>query len=80
MEHDSFARFPDFTSVLVESAENPPPLRGRVGRGGAQDDAPPLDITAPHPQTPSRKGAGAASRARLRFTAHDGAHLIGEPA
>jgi threonylcarbamoyladenosine tRNA methylthiotransferase MtaB len=79
IERDGFARLPDFTGVMVERHGSPPPLQGRAGTGGAQDGTPALDITAPHPLPPPRKGAGDA-HIRLLFTAHDGARLIGAPA
>jgi threonylcarbamoyladenosine tRNA methylthiotransferase MtaB len=75
VERDGFARLSDFTQVVL-TAQSPPPLRGRVGRGRVQDETPVLDITAPHPLPPPRKGAGN-PHVRLRFTHHDGAHLIG---
>nr|WP_325061252.1 tRNA (N(6)-L-threonylcarbamoyladenosine(37)-C(2))-methylthiotransferase MtaB [Vitreimonas sp.] len=77
VEREGFARLPDFTPVLIDARDmSPPSVRGRVGRGGEQDEAPVLDITAPHPLPPPREGAGDA-HVRLRFTAHDGQHLIG---
>jgi hypothetical protein len=81
VERDDFARLPDFTGVVIEGREaSPPPLRGRFGRGRTQEEAQTaparVDLLAPHPQPPPRKAAGAKSL-RLRFTAHDGAHLIG---
>ncbi len=81
VEREGFVRLPDFTGVMIEErGKSPPPLRGRVGSGGVQDETPALDVTAPHPQPPPHKGAGAAAMLRLRFTHHDGAHLIGVPA
>ncbi|MBI3437598.1 MAG: tRNA (N(6)-L-threonylcarbamoyladenosine(37)-C(2))-methylthiotransferase MtaB [Proteobacteria bacterium] len=80
VERDGCARLPDFTGVLIErrAEKCPPPLGGRVGSGGDQDKAPAAAssiLTAPHPLPPPHKGAGA--HIRLRFTHHDGAHLIG---
>jgi threonylcarbamoyladenosine tRNA methylthiotransferase MtaB len=82
VERDGFGRLPDFTSVHF-----PPSPRGE-GAGG-RGETPPfddLDITAPrelanasaspHPLPPPLAGRGM----KLRFTAHDGQHLIGAAA
>jgi threonylcarbamoyladenosine tRNA methylthiotransferase MtaB len=72
IEREGFARLPDFTAVLIpaQSEESAP-------AGDAE-----LDITAPRPDSsaPSLCARQAGTKARLRFTAHDGAHLIGQAA
>ncbi|MBC7769183.1 MAG: tRNA (N(6)-L-threonylcarbamoyladenosine(37)-C(2))-methylthiotransferase MtaB [Phycisphaerales bacterium] len=80
LEREDFARLPDFTSVRL----SPSPRRESAGGRG---EAPPLpdyitapqtsdDGATPYPLPPPLTGRGR----RLRFTAHDGAHLIGVPA
>jgi threonylcarbamoyladenosine tRNA methylthiotransferase MtaB len=81
VEREGFARLPDFTGVV------PPPLEGEGARGwgeisqgwdaisSGQPTPDSADIT-PTPTPPPSRGRGR----RLRFTAHDNTHLIGEPA
>ena len=73
VERRGFARLPDFTPVHLpfSLAEKGP---GDEGRSKIEA---PGHLHAPHPLPPLRKGEGGA-RIRLRFTSHDGAHLIGE--
>ncbi|MCC6789168.1 MAG: tRNA (N(6)-L-threonylcarbamoyladenosine(37)-C(2))-methylthiotransferase MtaB [Hyphomonadaceae bacterium] len=82
IERAGLARLPDFTSVRISPSSQE---EGAGGWGEAQpfDD---LDITAPrssskdlaspHPPPPPLAGRGM----KLRFTAHDGQHLIGAAA
>ena len=82
VERAGLARLPDFTSVRISPSSQE---EGAGGWGEAQpfDD---LDITAPrssskdlaspHPLPPPLAGRGM----KLRFTAHDGQHLIGAAA
>jgi threonylcarbamoyladenosine tRNA methylthiotransferase MtaB len=72
VEREGFARLPDFTPVQLpfSLAEKGP---GDEGRSDKQE---PDHWHAPHPLPPLRKGEGGA-HIRLRFTAHDGQHLIG---
>ena len=82
IERAGLARLPDFTSVRISPSSQE---EGAGGWGEAQpfDD---LDITAPrssskdlaspHPLPPPLAGRGM----KLRFTAHDGQHLIGAAA
>jgi threonylcarbamoyladenosine tRNA methylthiotransferase MtaB len=79
IEREGFARLPDFTSVRLSAPSS------EEGAGGWREPQPSddLDITAPReltkaaatPQilTPSHAGR----RMKLRFTAHDGQHLVG---
>ncbi len=70
IERAGFGRLADFTGVV------PPPLEGEGVRGWGATDAPrPISIT---PTPPPSRGRG--RDVRLRFTSHDGAHLIGVPA
>jgi threonylcarbamoyladenosine tRNA methylthiotransferase MtaB len=76
LEREGFARLPDFTGVLISEQSE-----GSAASEPAGDKD--LDITAPRhdpsaPPCPSPRQAG--TTARLRFTAHDGAHLIGQAA
>lgn len=75
VERDGFARLPDFTPVQLpfSLAEKGP------GDEGRSDMQAPAHRNAPHPLPPLRKGEGAA-HIRLRFTSHDGQHLIGAAA
>ncbi len=82
VERAGLARLPDFTSVRISPSSRE---EGAGGWGEAQplED---LDITAPrssskdlaspHPRPPPLAGRGM----KLRFTAHDGQHLIGASA
>jgi threonylcarbamoyladenosine tRNA methylthiotransferase MtaB len=77
VEREGFARLPDFTSVLFS-----PSPRGE-GAGGEAAPFADKEITVPRapdagarPPAPSLAGRGM----RLRFTAHDGACLIGAAA
>ena len=82
VERAGLARLPDFTSVRISPSSR---QEGAGGWGEAQplED---LDITAPrssskdlaspHPLPPPLAGRGM----KLRFTAHDGQHLIGASA
>jgi threonylcarbamoyladenosine tRNA methylthiotransferase MtaB len=72
LEREGFARLPDFTPVQLpfSLAE-----KGLADEGRSNSQAPD-QLNAPHPLPPRRKGEGAA-HLRLRFTAHDGARLIG---
>ena len=82
IERAGLARLPDFTSVRISPSSRE---EGAGGWGEAQplED---LDITAPrssskdlaspHPPPPPLAGRGM----KLRFTAHDGQHLIGAAA
>ncbi len=79
VERDGFARLQDFTGVVL-----PRPLVGRgQGVGGVQDVAqaalPRHFLSAPPPCSPPQAGR-VSCFARLRFTGHNGAHLIGAPA
>jgi threonylcarbamoyladenosine tRNA methylthiotransferase MtaB len=79
VEKDGFARLPDFTGVLFS-----PSSREEGGGGwreprqleilGAAHETKATNVCAsPRPLSPPLKGRGI----KLRFTAHDGAHLIG---
>jgi threonylcarbamoyladenosine tRNA methylthiotransferase MtaB len=76
IEREGFARLPDFTSVTL-----PLPSRG----GGRGRGEPPhaeiieeaLDSADPAASQPDSVAGGAGAFAHFRFTAHDGAHLIG---
>jgi threonylcarbamoyladenosine tRNA methylthiotransferase MtaB len=83
VERDGFVRLPDFTGVVT------PPLvegegagrearRASPARSSARERIPeskePYDLTSTQSLPSRRRGV------RLRFTGHDGAHLIGEPA
>jgi threonylcarbamoyladenosine tRNA methylthiotransferase MtaB len=75
VERDGFARLPDFTSVRL------PFSLAEKGSGdeGRNSSSASMRLHAPHTPAPSpREGGGVF--VRLRFTAHDGAHLIGVPA
>ena len=74
VERDGFARLPDFTSVHIEA--NPPPLAGEVSPKATEGGVhafPSVSLRATAPPL-------AGEHKRLRFTAHDGAHLIGAAA
>jgi len=76
MEREGFARLPDFTGVVLPPFSLAEKGSGDEGRSDVQTSA---RLNAPHPPAPSPQGGGGAAL-RLRFTSHDGAHLIGEPA
>jgi threonylcarbamoyladenosine tRNA methylthiotransferase MtaB len=72
VERDGFARLPDFSPVqfpfsLAEKG---------LGDEGRSDMQAPARLNAAHPPAPSPQGRGEAWM-KLRFTGHDGAHLIG---
>ncbi len=77
VEREGFARLADFSGVLF-----PLPQRGR-GQEKPQAAPPRFLLHAPPPYPPPVWGRGASPQiaigqsTRLRFTAHDGAHLIG---
>ncbi len=75
VERGDFARLPDFTSVRLPFSL----AEKGLGDEGRSNEQAPDQLHAPHPLPPLRKGEGA-PHIRLRFTAHDGAHLIGAPA
>jgi threonylcarbamoyladenosine tRNA methylthiotransferase MtaB len=93
VERDGFARLPDFTSVRIahaRSGASPPPRGEEIEVGGQVDrlgSRPLRDQTHPvdpwSPPTPSLPHEGGERRELagvsipLRFTAHDGANLIG---
>jgi threonylcarbamoyladenosine tRNA methylthiotransferase MtaB len=86
VEREGFARLPDFTPVRLpfSLAEKGLGDEGRAdARGieerGSLNPAPTRQLNAPHPLPPLRKGEGDA-HVRLRFTSHDGQHLIGAAA
>ncbi len=95
VEREGFARLPDFSAVLygppAPSPAFPTPFRGVVSRasvceggGGAPPSVtlPPdliRETAPPHAGEHAGEGAGG-PYLKLRFTAHDGAHLIGQPA
>jgi threonylcarbamoyladenosine tRNA methylthiotransferase MtaB len=72
IERDGFARLPDFTAALLPASI--------AEEGSGEERQPnmqaPDRLAVPHPLSPSPQGRGGI---RLRFTAHDGARLIGEP-
>jgi hypothetical protein len=83
IEKDGVARLADFTSAHFpfSLAEKGSGDEGRTARAVSEamneiEFAQARRLDAPHPQPPLRKGEGAA-HLRLRFTHHDGAHLIG---
>lgn len=69
VEKEGFARLPDFTGVRLPFSL----AEKGLGDEGRADKQAPDRLNAPHPLPPLRKGEGVL----LRFTAHDGAHLIG---
>jgi threonylcarbamoyladenosine tRNA methylthiotransferase MtaB len=73
VERESFARLPDFTGVV------PPPPEGEEARGWGDAAYDALNSITPTPAPPPSRGRGG-DHIRLRFTGHDGAHLIGAPA
>jgi len=81
VEREGFARLPDFTAVLLSPS---PRGEGAGGRGdtqqsnafGTAESLTPRIGASPHPLPPPLKGRGT----KLRFTGHDGQHLIGAPA
>lgn len=75
IEREGFARLPDFTPVQLPFSL----AEKGLGDEGRSDMQAPDQLNAPHPLPPLRKGEGAAHM-RLRFTAHDGQHLIGAAA
>jgi len=75
VEREGFARLADFTSVSIYDRSFPPPPEGETA-GGWGDSTSSLGKFTPSPAPPPSRGRGI----RLRFTSHDGQHLIGVPA